>query len=286
MLQRSHNDVVRSHNDVVRSHNDVVRSHNDVIRNLLVLFLIVLLLPIIVNPAHPDSQYILHVQTPIGEFVTISYSGDYVGSNSTPFTIGPKSAPFTVTLTAPSKYVDQVLEGWILDGVSMGNSNTSTVTVNENHSERVAAAGYVTNFAVVEWVSFSSTPIIDVPMNSGATYYTPFYRTGVPLGVHASVTAPLTYRGYTFNGWLADGLWIPTPSISLYAIGVNESRSATAYYSLITPPSAQTRPVGGVVEPVNKLTLFTPYLAVFGVVAAVAVVIVTDRKRRELTNSQ
>ncbi len=43
------------------------------------------------------------------------------------------------------------------------------------------------------------------------------------------------------------------------------------------------RPVGGVVEPVNKLTLLTPYLVVFGVVAAVAVVIVTNRKRRELT---
>jgi len=49
----------------------------------------------------------------------------------------------------------------------------------------------------------------------------------------------------------------------------------------IVPPSAG--PVGGVVERVNKLTVFAPYLAVFGVVAAVAVVIVTDRKRGELT---
>ena len=37
-----------------------------------------------------------------------------------------------------------------------------------------------------------------------------------------------------------------------------------------TPPSA---PVGGVVEPVNKLVVFAPYLTLFGLVATVAVVV-------------
>jgi hypothetical protein len=39
-------------------------------------------------------------------------------------------------------------------------------------------------------------------------------------------------------------------------------------------------PVGGFVEPVDKLTIFAPYLAVFGLVAAVAVV-ATKPWRRE-----
>ena len=39
-------------------------------------------------------------------------------------------------------------------------------------------------------------------------------------------------------------------------------------------------------EPINMLAVFAPCLTVFGVVTAVAVVIVTDRKRRELTNQR
>jgi len=40
-------------------------------------------------------------------------------------------------------------------------------------------------------------------------------------------------------------------------------------------------PVGGVVMPVNKLAVVAPYLALFGVVAAVAVVIVAPWKKPE-----
>ena len=40
-------------------------------------------------------------------------------------------------------------------------------------------------------------------------------------------------------------------------------------------------PVGGVLEPVNNLTVFAPYLALFGVMAAVAIVVVKPRKNRE-----
>ena len=40
-------------------------------------------------------------------------------------------------------------------------------------------------------------------------------------------------------------------------------------------------PVGGVLEPVNHLAVFAPYLALFGVMAAVAIVVVKPRKKRE-----
>ena len=45
---------------------------------------------------------------------------------------------------------------------------------------------------------------------------------------------------------------------------------------IVPPPSAG--PVGGVVEPVNKLTVAAPYLALFGVIAAVAVVVWKKRE--------
>ena len=46
-------------------------------------------------------------------------------------------------------------------------------------------------------------------------------------------------------------------------------------------PAASIGPVGGFVEPVNKLGTVAPYLALFGVVAAVAVVVVKPWKKRE-----
>jgi hypothetical protein len=43
-------------------------------------------------------------------------------------------------------------------------------------------------------------------------------------------------------------------------------------------PIVSPAPVGGFMEPVNKLAVFAPYLALFGVIGAVAVVF---RKRHQ-----
>jgi hypothetical protein len=39
-------------------------------------------------------------------------------------------------------------------------------------------------------------------------------------------------------------------------------------------------PVGGVVEPAYKLTVYAPYLALFGVVAALAIIVVVKPWKR------
>ncbi len=44
------------------------------------------------------------------------------------------------------------------------------------------------------------------------------------------------------------------------------------------PPTQAGPPVGGFVEPVNRLTVFAPYLALFGAIAAVAVVVWKKRE--------
>ncbi len=48
-----------------------------------------------------------------------------------------------------------------------------------------------------------------------------------------------------------------------------------------TYPSTTGAPVGGFMEPVNKLVVFAPYLALFGVIGAVTVVVVKPWKKRE-----
>jgi hypothetical protein len=46
-------------------------------------------------------------------------------------------------------------------------------------------------------------------------------------------------------------------------------------------PATKGTPVGGFMEPVNNLTVAAPYLALFGIVAAVAIVVVKPWKKRE-----
>ena len=52
----------------------------------------------------------------------------------------------------------------------------------------------------------------------------------------------------------------------------SNSGTDLAFRTYVTLPLATTGPVGGFMEPVNKLTVFAPYLALFGVMAVVVVV--------------
>lgn len=87
-------------------------------------------------------KYTLHVKSePVSE-VTISYDGDYSGVSVTNFDVGPKDAPFTVTLNAPLVYQDYKFSYWLLDGVNMGQSNSITVKIDDEKRERTAVAVY------------------------------------------------------------------------------------------------------------------------------------------------
>jgi parallel beta-helix repeat protein len=93
-------------------------------------------------PATPPVQkYILHVQSYPITGIGISYSGDYSGTGITNFDVGPKGAPFTVTLTAPSNYQVYQFDHWDLDGV-ISRSSIITVKVEEGNRERTAMAVY------------------------------------------------------------------------------------------------------------------------------------------------
>jgi len=97
----------------------------------------------LMNPWKPPSlNYILHVQSSPITGISISYTGDYSGSGTTNFDIGPKTSPFTVTLTAPSTYQNYRFSYWQLDGINMGAADSLEVVVNETHKTRTATAIY------------------------------------------------------------------------------------------------------------------------------------------------
>lgn len=52
--------------------------------------------------------------------------------------------------------------------------------------------------------------------------------------------------------------------------------------ALVDPVSGPVGPVGGFMEPVNKLAVFAPYLALFGMVAVVAVVVAAPWKKSDI----
>jgi len=93
--------------------------------------------------APPVQRYILHVQSYPITGVKISYTGDISGSDNTNFDIGPKDSPFTITLTAPLTYQDYRFDHWKLDGEIVGDSNSITITVDDQKRERLVTASYI-----------------------------------------------------------------------------------------------------------------------------------------------
>jgi hypothetical protein len=100
----------------------------------------------------------------------------------------------------------------------------------------------------------------------------PFSLIDAELGQPIDFSSPLVGKHFSmpydsYNGH--DNVW---------PVGLNEENfdNVEAWGTLrIGDPAS---PVGGFVEPVNKLSMIAPYLALFGTVAAVAVVVVARKK--------
>ena len=84
-------------------------------------------------------------------------------------------------------------------------------------------------------------------------FCSPKYQKGGSLGYDSDMTSGITHD----NIWPL-GLIDLTPPIALDLWGQVQV-------------SASPSPVGGLIEPVNKLAVFAPYLALFGVIGAIAV---------------
>jgi hypothetical protein len=106
------------------------------------------------------------------------------------------------------------------------------------------------------WVYFTLGSISVVP---GATYVIELAATQVTFRWDSS-SFPAYPRG--------DAIWRGNPN-SMYDFCFRTYGSEASYSS----------PVGGFMEPVNKLTVFAPYLALFGLVVTIAIVVTAPWNR-------
>jgi len=165
-----------------------------------------------------SSMFMLNVKSQPIDGVWITYSGDYSGSGTTNFVIGPKNSPFTVTLTAPLTYQDYKFVHWELDGVTVGQSNSLSVEVNEQNPIRVVKAVY--RRSLIRTVDLEMHAITDSPVGDiggKVTVHATFWNQGpdeIPAGSKYSIYIRFVDKGDKNNALnfdsiraLRDGRW-------------------------------------------------------------------------------
>ena len=113
-------------------------------------------------------------------------------------------------------------------------------------------------------IGTDSKPVMDVAIDDAGDYMAACSGIGVPLTVYFFGQAGDLKWSWGVN---ADKLSISSNGATL-AVG---TPIATTGFLLSTGFQTPT-PVGGFMEPVNKLAVFAPYLALLGVIGAVAVI--------------
>jgi len=127
------------------------------------------------------------------------------------------------------------------------------------------------------WTYTTTSIVHDVAINAAGNYMAAANDVATSLAYFFDNTGALKWS------YLLDN---PVSYISISANGatlaVGTGLIGTAYlFDTGFPIHVVGAPVGGFMEPVNKLAVFAPYLALFGIVATVAVVVVKPWKKRE-----
>jgi hypothetical protein len=107
---------------------------------------------------------------------------------------------------------------------------------------------------------------------------------GATVTVTVTLSSPLPAGSFSY--WkFQSGAWSQFSSASLDSTRTIITLTFTADASgTVTDPGGPVivpPPVGGVVEPVNKLAVFAPYVALLGLVSAVTVVVAKPWKKHE-----
>lgn len=167
----------------------------------------------------------------------------------------------TVTFSAgstPSAYVFiYEVSGVTTTGVGTASGSGVNDPVHATTSASVAFQPGAFLLGVI-WIGLTPTPTVTagqgftLSSHVGATWAQAEYSTG---GVSSPTNFPASFDpsgGSTYWG----------------EVGI-----------ALNPPIAPSGPVGGFIEPVNKLVVLAPYLALFGVMAVVVVAVVPWKKR-------
>jgi hypothetical protein len=117
----------------------------------------------------------------------------------------------------------------------------------------LGTASQSVTFGFGGWLQFTFDPPITV--NPGSTYV---------IELDANVD--------TF-GWNIQNVGNPYPDGAFIVLGILQVNVDSMFRTYSIPP-----PVGGVIAPVDKLAVLTPYLALAGLIIAVSVIVIRKRK--------
>jgi len=126
------------------------------------------------------------------------------------------------------------------------------------------------------WTYTTEGGIHDVAIDDTGSYIAADQNIAVPIGkVYFFNSGGSLLWSYSIDG--ADKVSMSGDGATL-AVGTSALTHGTAYL-LSTGYSSGPRPVGGVLVPVNKLEILTPYIALAGLIAAVSTVVAVKRRR-------
>jgi hypothetical protein len=164
-------------------------------------------------------------------------------------------------------------EYWIIYDTGDGSATTTTTTV-----PTVTVTATTTGTEVTVTPTLTVTPTITVTTTISTSQITETNTVTYTPTVTATPTITLTTSITT-----APTTITATPTITFTAtITFTPTITLTFPTTTATPPPPPSKPplypVGGILTPVNKLVILTPYLALIGL-AAIAVILVKKRKR-------
>lgn len=184
---------------------------------------------------------------------------------------------------------------------TLSTSGTDAVTVTFNYGSGYIADVYIYEISGVTTAGavtasgsssgnsafvIATATLMSVPFQTGAFLLGMIEVNSNPLPVTAGqgfTLSPDSNR-YSHPEYSTAGVSSPTNFPATYGGGGNGGTTHWAEVGIALNPPApplSTGPVGGVVEPVHKLAVFAPYLALFGVMVAVTVVMMVPWKKTQ-----
>ena len=214
------------------------------------------------QPSHPYGVVLRTLPTVqfVGQTFTAGLSGSLTEVDLVimPGTTACKTSvcgPVTVEIHSGSP-TGSLLASTSLPSSALPDWSQDTFTVFTFSTPAQVAAGSV--YAIVITTTYSNEgPPYDYYTVGEDAYF------GDPPGVYPGGQQFLGYNGPPPTAWSA------------------QDQFDIAFKTYVAAPSAPSAPVGGLMEPVNKLVIITSYVALFGLVATVTVVIVKTWKKPE-----
>ena len=218
--------------------------------------------------------------------VTVDSAGNYVvtettaqklsritpgGTRTVIYTFAAGSNPIPVAIDSAGDYI--VGENGVLSKISSDGSTRTVIWA--GLSPMGVAIDHAGNYIVtIAGAGLTGSQLYRVTPGGVATLVYTFAQLTLPAGVVVNSAGD-----YVVAEQGTEVLSQINPSGTTRTVIYTFAGGSTPFGVAIVPSPRVVTPVGGLLEPVNKLAIVSPYLALFGLVATVVVVVVKPWKR-------